>query len=206
MNMKLAAAFIALAAAPVGAHRLDEYLQATLISIDKDQIRAEIRLTPGIAVFTSVLRTIDTDSDGVISEREGRAYAERVLRDLSLSVDGRRLPLRLVSTGFPEIQDMREGLGEIRIEFTAVMSGAGGRRKLIFENRHQSAIAAYLVNCLVPRDPDIRIIAQNRNYQQSFYQLDYEQAGTARPVGRALVGIIALALLARLAMLWRPAA
>jgi len=33
------------------------------------------------------------------------------------------------------------------------------------------------VNCLVPRDPDIQIVAQNRNEQQSFYQLDYVQAG-----------------------------
>jgi hypothetical protein len=154
-------------------------------------------------VFPSVLRTIDTDSDGIISEREGRAYADRVMRDLSLTIDGRCLPLRLVSTKFPEIQDMREGLGEIHIEFTASVPGAGHRRKLVFENRHQRAIAAYLVNCLVPRDPYIRIVAQNRNYQQSFYQLDYEQAGLARPLGRALVGIIAIGLFARLAMFWR---
>jgi hypothetical protein len=203
MKTKLVAAFIVVAGAPAGAHRLDEYLQATLISIDKDEIRAEIRLTPGIAVFPSVLGTIDTDSDGVISQREGRAYADRVLHDLSLTIDGRGLPLRLVSTKFPEIQDMKEGLGEIHIEFTASLPDAGRRRKLIFENRHQSAIAAYLVNCLIPRDPDIRIVAQNRNYQQSFYQLDYEQARAVPPLGRALVGVIAIGLFARLAMFWR---
>jgi len=33
------------------------------------------------------------------------------------------------------------------------------------------------MNCLVPRDPDIRIVTQNRNERQSFYQLDYVQAG-----------------------------
>jgi hypothetical protein len=162
-----------------------------------------MRLTPGVAVFATVLGTIDTDYDGIISEREGRAYAEGVLRDLSLTVDGRGLPLHLVSTRIPEIQHMREGLGEIHIEFTADVPGAGGRRKLVFENRHQSATGAYLVNCLVPRDPDIRIIAQNRNYQQSVYQLEYEQARAVRPVGGALVGIIALVLFARLAMLSR---
>jgi hypothetical protein len=98
---------------------------------------------------------------------------------------------------------MREGLGEIHIEFAADVPGAGGHRKLVFENRHQSAIGAYLVNCLVPRDPDIRIIAQNRSYQQSFYQVDYEQIRAVPPLGRALVGIIAVALFARLAMFWR---
>jgi hypothetical protein len=204
MKTKLAAAILVLAASRASAHRLDEYLQATLISVEKDRIQAEIRLTPGVAVFPNVLRTIDTDSDGVISEREARAYAERVLDDLSLTVEGRRLPLRLVSFKIPEIQDMKEGLGAIQIEFTADVAGNSLHRKLIFENRHQGGIGAYLVNCLVPSDPVIRIIAQKRNYQQSFYELNYEQACAARTAGTALVGIIALALLARLAMLWRP--
>ena len=56
----------------------------------------------------------------------------------------------------------------------------GPNRRLIFENHHESRIAAYLVNCLVPRDPDIRITAQNRNYQQSFYQLDYGRPAFVR--------------------------
>jgi hypothetical protein len=60
------------------------------------------------------------------------------------------------------------------------------------------------VNCLVPRNPDIRIIAQNRNYQQSLHQLDDEQARAVPRLGRAMVGIIALALFTRLVMLWRP--
>jgi hypothetical protein len=48
---------------------------------------------------------------------------------------------------------------------------------MVFENHHQGAIAAYLVNCLVPCDRDIRVAAQNRDQQQSFYQMDYVQAG-----------------------------
>jgi len=204
MKTKLAAAILVLAASRASAHRLDEYLQATLISVEKDRIQGEMRLTPGVAVFPSVLRTIDTDSDGAISEREAQAYAERVLGDLSLSIDARRLPLRLVSFKIPEIQDMKEGLGAIQIEFTADVARNSLHRKLIFENHHQGRVAAYLVNCLVPNDPDIRIIAQNRNYQQSFYELNYEQAGAARSAGIAFVGIIAVALLARLVMLWRP--
>ena len=40
-----------------------------------------------------------------------------------------------------------------------------------------SRTAAYLVNGLVPRDPDIRISRQSRNYEQSSYQMEYVQAG-----------------------------
>ena len=179
MKTRLAAAFVIVLSAggPAAAHRLDEYLQAATISVEKDRVRAELRLTPGVAVFPIVLASIDTDADGVISEAEQRAYAERVLRDLSLAVDGERLVLRLVSLKFPGIDEMKQGLGEIPIEFDADLPRGGGERRLVFENHHQRRIAAYLVNCLVPRDPDIRITAQKRNYEQSFYQLEYQQAG-----------------------------
>ena len=76
-----------------------------------------------------------------------------MLRDLSLSVDGERLRLRLVSAKFPDIEEMKEGRGEIQIEFIADVRSTGRNRKLVFENHHQSRIGAYLVNCLVPRDP-----------------------------------------------------
>jgi len=42
-------------------------------------------------LFPTVFANIDADADGLISENEERAYAERVLRDLSLSIDGDRL-------------------------------------------------------------------------------------------------------------------
>jgi hypothetical protein len=70
---------------------------------------------------------------------------------------------------------------------------------------------AYLVNCLVPRDPDIRVTAQNRNYQQSFFQLDYEQAGV-RSGSQSFawwssswggLGMAALLLFAGFAFVWR---
>jgi HupE / UreJ protein len=160
---------------PASAHRLDEYLQATIISVEKDRVQMSMRLVPGVAVSSTVLASVDTNGDGVISESEKRAYAERVLRDLSLTVDGNRLPPRLVSVDLPGTGEMKEGLGEIHIEFTADLPSDGPNQRLIFENHHQSRIAAYLVNCLVPRDRNIRVIAQDRNETQSYYQLDYVQ-------------------------------
>lgn len=172
-----AALLVASLGIPASAHRVDEYLQATLISVEKDDVHVFMRLTPGIAVSSVVLASIDSNGDGVISDTEQRAYAERVLRGLSLTVDGHRLTPRLVSVDFPQVEEMREGLGEIRIAFTADLPNGGGKRSLVFENHHQSRIAAYLVNCLTPRDRNISVIAQNRNEDQSFYQLDYVQAG-----------------------------
>jgi hypothetical protein len=144
---------------PISAHRLDEYLQATIISVEKGRVQASMRLIPGVAVSSIVISNIDTNGDGIISDAERQTYAERVLRDLAVSVDGHHLKLRLISADFPGIEEMKEGLGEIQMEFTADLPAGGSNRKLIFENHHQSRIAAYLVNCLIPRDRSIRIVA-----------------------------------------------
>ena len=72
-------------------------------------MRVELRLTPGVKVLPRVLAAIDTNGDGVISTDEQRAYAERVRGDLSLTVDGTRLSLRLVTLGFPSIDEMNGG-------------------------------------------------------------------------------------------------
>ena len=211
MRSKLTAAMILLAGMPALAHRLDEYLQGTILSVEKNRLQAQVTLTPGVAVYPMVLTGIDTDADGTVSETEQRAYADRVLGDLSLSIDGRRLTPRLVSMEFPPMEEMKAGRGEIRIEFDVDLPRYGGKRRLTLENHHQSRIAAYQVNCLVPRDRDIQIVAQNRNYLQSLYELDYLQSGVGSdPLSvawwsgdRTWLGAVALLLFARFAFLWR---
>jgi HupE/UreJ protein len=178
MKLKLiaAAAMVLFLGGGASAHRLDEYLQATILSVDKDHVQASMRLIPGVAVSSVVIASIDSNGDGIISGAEQWAYAERVMGDLSVTVDGHRLKPKLVSVEFPQLGQMREGLGEIHIEFTADVPGGGPKRRLMVENHHQNGISAYLVNSLVPTDRDIQIVAQNRNEQQSFYELDYVQA------------------------------
>jgi hypothetical protein len=112
--------------------------------VEKDRVQAQIRLTAGVAVFRKVLANIDTNADGVISEAEQRAYAERVLRDLSPTIDGDRLRLRLVSSKFAKTEKMKEGRGEIQLEFDADVPRGGPNRRLIFENQHQRRIAPIL--------------------------------------------------------------
>src|SRR5258708_26785272 len=112
LSLAAAGAILLSAGTPSFAHRLDEYLQATMVRVEMDFVGAEIRLTPGIAVFPVVLASIDGDADGLISDAEQSAYAARVLRDLSLTIDGDPVRLRLVSSKFAKIEEMMEGLGE----------------------------------------------------------------------------------------------
>jgi hypothetical protein len=167
----------ALGARPAHAHRLDEYLQATTLSVARDRVRGQLRLAPGVAVAPDVLAHIDSNADGVLSASEQRAYAERALADLSLAVDGARVRPRLVAWRYADVAQMRDGMGEIVIDFEGDVPPGGGGRRLTFENRHLPRISVYLVNALVPADTAIEITAQRRNYTQSSYRLDYEQGG-----------------------------
>ncbi|MEP7353247.1 MAG: hypothetical protein ABI824_08460, partial [Acidobacteriota bacterium] len=119
MNARLIIATLALAAPPTFAHRLDEYLQGTTISIESNRLHAEMTLTPGVAVFPRLIASMDTNADGAISDQEQRAYADAVLGDLTLSIDGRCVMPQLRSARFPSIADMREGRGEVHVDFDA---------------------------------------------------------------------------------------
>jgi hypothetical protein len=175
--VSIASCFLLLLPVSAFAHRIDEYLQATILSVDSSSVGGTMRLVPGVAVASTVIAGIDTNDDGAISGAEEMVYAQRVLKDVSLSLDGRLLPLHLVSTSFPAIDEMKQGIGEIQIAFTANLPSGGGHRRLIFENHHQSGIAVYLVNCLAPQDKNMQIAGQSRNENQSSYQLDFVQGG-----------------------------
>src|SRR5580700_7988175 len=131
-----AAIFLSLGAGAF-AHRLDEYLQATIISVENDRVEVSMRLIPGVAVSSIILASIDTNGDGVIAETEQRTYAERVLRDLSITVDGKSTSPTLVSQKFPDIEEIRAGVGEIQIEFTVDLAPGGSQRRIVFENHHR---------------------------------------------------------------------
>ena len=176
-RLVVAGAMVLAVATPAYAHRLDEYLQATLISVGRNRVQGQLRLTPGVAVFRTLIAGIDTDADGVISDAEQREYAARMLRDVSLAIDGTPLSVHLTSLRFASIAEMREGRGDIEIDFDAVVPSGGDDRRLTFENHHQPGISVYLVNALVTHDRAIRITGQHRNYEQSSYRLDYEQRG-----------------------------
>ena len=150
------------------AHRLDEYLQATLVSIEPDRIRLQIQLTPGVQVAEPVLRLVDLNHDGRIAPEEADAYADLVKSSLSLKLDGRNLRLTVQVIESPEAADLRTGLGAIQIELSAAMESlTAGAHQLTFENRHQTNLSVFQVNAVLPRSKDVVIRRQERNEIQS---------------------------------------
>jgi hypothetical protein len=158
-----------------GAHRLDEYLQATRLSIDVDRVNVEIDLTAGVSVARQVFAWIDTNRDGQISSTEGHAYAQQTLGAVVLSVDGRTASLTLIDSRFPEARDMNGGTGTIRLRATANLPAVtSGRHQLFYVNDHHADMSVYLANALVPSDPRVRIADQRRDPAQHRLTVDFD--------------------------------
>ena len=170
------------------AHRLDEYLQATRVTVATKRVDFSIDLTPGVSIADQLLVVIDLDRDGRVSKEEGSAYAQRVLADIQVGLDDKALAPRLLETFFPKLAEIRSGHGVIRIKATVSVGPlAAGPHALGLTNAHLPAISVYLVNALVPKDPAIKIGQQTRDELQKEYRLEFgvsAPAAVAQPVGR----------------------
>ena len=156
------------------AHRLDEYLQATLVTIEPEVLRLHINLTPGVAVAGEVMAVIDGNKDGVISTNEGAAYAEALKRDLIVRFDERLVPLKLAKWHLPAPGELKTGEGVIQMEFSATMGVmTAGTHRVAVENRHLPKVSVYLLNATLPKTEAVRITKQKRNKNQSTGEIEF---------------------------------
>ncbi|MDX2042833.1 MAG: hypothetical protein SF097_16560 [Acidobacteriota bacterium] len=154
---------------------LDQYLQVAQIALRPEGVRIELRLIPGVQVSERICALIDADGDGQITTAEEQTYARRVLQDIALTLNGLDTPLTLSKTQFPAKQEMREGLGTIRLTFVAASTfDAAGYQQLHFRNSHQPELGAYLVNALVPETSEIKISEQARDPLQREVRLSFQ--------------------------------
>jgi len=159
----------------VAAHQLDEYVQATLVDIEPNEIKLQINLTPGTAVAEQVLNLIDHDHNGVISTNEATAYAEGFKRDLTVRLDNRIIALKLEAITCPASAELRTGWGIILLDFSASPGQlTPGTHTLTFENQHLPAISTYLINATRPRSASVQINAQKRNQKQSSGEVTFK--------------------------------
>jgi hypothetical protein len=158
-----------------------------------------------MAVAPAIVAGIDRDRNGSVAADEGQAYAERVLREIQLEVDGRPLSLQLTSRSFPAIPAMLGGEGTIQIQLTAaVPTLAAGAHRVLYRNAHRPDIGVYLANALVPASTRVMVLSQTRDRDQRELVIDYELTGDAenRPPWWGLAAVAAATVLAA-AALWR---
>jgi hypothetical protein len=174
--MKLASLILAvlLSALRGQAHRLDECLQATRVTIKTNRVDISIDITPGVAVADQFQFVADRDQDGQISSDEAAAYARSVLKEMPGQLDGRPVKLELQSVTFPKAQEMKSGLGVIRIKAGAKFPTLPlGDHLLNLTNNHLPSISVYLVNALKTNGDVIMLRKQSRDPLQREYQLEF---------------------------------
>jgi hypothetical protein len=197
-------AVVALLTCPVSAtpHTLDEYLQATRLDITRRRVVVELALTPGVFVASQVLALIDSDGDLLATPDEVAQYANRVVRDLSLRVDGRPYQLILGHAELPSWGELRTGAGVIRLNASADLALTPGRHRVYYQNSHDGGQNnVYLVNVLVSSRPDVSLQPPRRDRLQQSIELDVDASASLEGAGWWLLPIAGLAIV--LVRRWR---
>lgn len=162
------------------AHRLDEYLQASRVTLDRDRVTLEIDLTPGASVAPAAVSLLDRDGEGSISQAEAALYARRVLADLAVTLDSRPVVLNLTRVEVPSVAEMHDGVATIRLTAVGQVSSIiGGRHQLLLRNTHapqEMVTSVYLANAMMPSDEGVTVVKQTRDPRQQELRVDYEVA------------------------------
>ena len=157
------------------AHRLDEILQTTFITVEPGHVDLNLTLTPGLHLAAGLFTTVDQDRDGVVSHQEAEAYARKVGTDLTLAVDETPLTLKLVRNHIPIRDDLLTGRALIRIGYRAELPPlTPGEHQLTFRNSHETNASVYLVNALVPESKQVEITRQTRDLLQLQSRIDFK--------------------------------
>lgn len=177
MKRALTTAGVLLALAPpLSAHRLDEYLQASRVSLGRTSVVLEVDLTPGVSLAGEIVALIDRDRDETISPAEAKSYAERVLADIDVELDGQAIDMTLIHVETSSIDETLHGMGTIQVRGEAdvvPLSMWRRQRQLHVRNNHRPRSSVYLVNAMIPGDDSITVVAQTRDETQRDAHIDY---------------------------------
>lgn len=159
----------------VEAHPLDEFYQATFITIVPNRITMQIELYTGVLVAPQVLPMLDADQDDIISEAEGQAYIDLFLDDVLFEIDGTPSPLTATDIEMPSPLDLKAGVGVIRFKlYTDLPPDHRGNHQFFYENKHRSDLnSIYAVNALRDAANWVEINNQDRDVFQASLVLDY---------------------------------
>ena len=170
----LASMLLVIGATSLSAHRRDELLQAVRIGVAADRLELEMSLTPGMAVADEVVRTIDRDSNGVLSAEEQRHHAALVMAATELRIDGRIVTMEAGTPTYPLPAELHDGDRSIELRSTATFPElSSGRHQIAFTNSYRTDISVYLANALEPDSEQIVIASQRRDPEQRTLVIDF---------------------------------
>ena len=156
---------VVLCSGTAGAHPVDEVVQGAYLTLVPGEVRLELDITPGADVARAILDILDRNGDRSVSEAETRAYAQIVLEQSTLTLDGRHATWTLVNVSTPPYRNLEMGSSMIRIYAVAERADRPGGRALTYENRYQPAKSQWIANVFLQPGAGWRyqITAQQRS-------------------------------------------
>lgn len=179
---------------PTGAsaHTLDEYFQASRLSLTRTDVGVDVDLTPGVQIAASIIALIDRDQNGVITPVEAADYGTRVLADIVVELHGKPVALTLTRVEVPPVGEMRDGMGTIRLRAAGAHRARLGRISVLrFRNDHAPGTSVYAVNAMLPADRALSVSRQERDVQQRSVKVVYD----VRPALSLQLGWVIVAVL-----------
>ena len=93
--------FLFFSSRPAHAHPADLYAHTITVALTQTDMRVEWKIKPGLLLVNFIWNEMDVNQDGSVSEEEGRDWSESRLGQLTVTVDGKSLPLTVDSINIP---------------------------------------------------------------------------------------------------------
>ena len=121
----------------VRAHPVDMYAQEQAITLTAQNISIVWKITPGPLLADSVWAAADADHNGAISPPEARAWVAPFLAELSATLNGQSLVLRVDQLHWPTAIDrFRTGEDAIQLQLSAPWPAKIAGARLQIHNAH----------------------------------------------------------------------
>ena len=174
-----ASALLAVLSGSALAHPVDEVVQGAYLFLAPGEVRLQLELAPGAQVAGQVVGALDPNADGEVTDGEARAFAEGVLEQSTLTLDGTVAAWSLKSIDVPDLEMIRTGNTVLTIAATAIRPEEAVRRhELTYENRYEPTETLWMANIFVQPASDWRYVvtSQERSWDGSRLTVTFEVA------------------------------
>ncbi len=118
------------------AHPEHEVVQNAYLTLTAGEVRLQLDLSPGPEVAGVFVRPLDANGDKRITDAEARAFAQAILRQSKLTLDGAPAAFTLQSVTAPTYDALTSGAATLKVYALARRADGVGAHRLAYENRY----------------------------------------------------------------------
>ena len=109
-------------------------------------LQLELDIAPGNQMADTVLKPLDANADGKITDAEANAYARKVLAQSTPKLGGAAVAWTLDRVQVPPYADLKTGNAILKIHAAAKRPESAGAQTLRYHNRYQPARSQCIAN------------------------------------------------------------